>query len=160
MWSTHPWWGVLKNFQWVLRIKNIFTLILSRECYAVLVAQSCPTLCDPKDCNLPGSSVQWDSSDKNSGVGCHALLQRICPTQGSNLGLLYCRQILYHLSHQGSPSVLECVAYSFSRGTSWPRNRTGVSCIAGRFFTSWANREAPKITGRSSRERITTVKYS
>ena len=40
---------------------------------------------------------------KNTGVGSHSLLQGIFPTQGSNLGLLHCRQILYHLSHQGSP---------------------------------------------------------
>ena len=45
----------------------------------------------------------WDSPGKNSGVGCHFLLQGIFPTQGSNLGLLNCKQILYHLSHQGSP---------------------------------------------------------
>ena len=37
--------------------------------------------------------------------------------------------------------ILEWVAYPFSRETSWLRNRTGVSCIAGRFFTSWATRE-------------------
>ena len=36
-------------------------------------------------------------------MGCHALLQGIFPTQGSNPGLPHCRQILYHLSHQGSP---------------------------------------------------------
>ena len=44
----------------------------------------------------------WDSSDKNTGVGCHFLLQGIFPTQGSNPGLPHCRQILYYLSHQGS----------------------------------------------------------
>ena len=42
------------------------------------------------------------SPDKNMGVGCHAFLQGIFPTQGLNSGLLHCRQILYHLSHQGS----------------------------------------------------------
>ena len=46
-----------------------------------------------------------------------------------------------HLSHKGSPGILGWVAYSFSRGSSWPRNRTRVSCIAGGFFTSWATRE-------------------
>ena len=70
--------------------------------YSVLVAQSCPTLCNLIDCSLPGSSVQWDSSSKNTGVGCHALLQRIFLTQGSSLGLLHCRQIFYCLNHQGS----------------------------------------------------------
>ena len=45
-------------------------------------------------CNLPGSSVHEDSPGKNTGVGCHALLQGIFPTQGSNPGLLHCSQIL------------------------------------------------------------------
>ena len=44
----------------------------------------------------------WDSPGKNTGVGCHFLLQGIFPTQELNLGLLHCSQILYHLSHQGS----------------------------------------------------------
>ena len=45
----------------------------------------------------------WDSPGKNTGVGCHVLLQGIFPTQGSNPGLSHCRRILYCLSHQGSP---------------------------------------------------------
>ena len=45
----------------------------------------------------------WNSAGKNTGVGSHSLLQGIFLTQGWNLGLLHCRQILYHLSHQGSP---------------------------------------------------------
>ena len=48
----------------------------------------------------------WDSPNKNTGVCCHSVLQGIFPTQGSNLGLLHCRQILYRLSHQGSPRGL------------------------------------------------------
>ena len=40
----------------------------------------------------------WDFPGKNTGVGCHFLLQGIFPTQGSNPGLPYCRQTLYHLS--------------------------------------------------------------
>ncbi|KAM7233981.1 hypothetical protein CapIbe_016118, partial [Capra ibex] len=44
-----------------------------------------------------------DSPGKNTGVGCHALLQGIFPTQGSNPGLLHCRWIPYCLSHQGTP---------------------------------------------------------
>ena len=43
----------------------------------------------------------WDSAGKNTGVGRHSLFQGISPTQGLNLGLLHCGQILYHLSHQG-----------------------------------------------------------
>ena len=66
------------------------------SCYSV--AKLC--LCDPMDCSPAGSSVHEDSPGKNTGVGCHALLQEIFPTQGSNLGILHCRWILYHLSHQ------------------------------------------------------------
>ena len=68
-----------------------------------LVTQLCPTHCNPMDCSLPGSSVHGDSPGKNIGVGCHALLQGILPTEGSNPGLLHYSQILYHLSHQGNP---------------------------------------------------------
>ena len=66
----------------------------------------------------------------------------IFPTQGLNPGLPHCRQILYQLSHKGSPGILEWVAYSFSRGSSQPRNWSGVTHIAGGFFTNWAIREA------------------
>ena len=55
------------------------------------------------DRSPPGSSVHGDSPGKNTGVICHALLQGIFLTQGSNLGLPHCRRILYQLSHQGSP---------------------------------------------------------
>ena len=64
------------------------------------------------------------------------------PTQGSNPGLPHCRQILYQLSHKGSPRILEWVAYPFSSRYSWPRNWTRVSWIADGFFTNWATREA------------------
>ena len=110
-----------------------------------LVAQSCPTLCDPMDCSLPGFSVHGDSPGKNTGVSCHALLQGDLPTQGLNPGLQHYRQILYQLSHQGSPRTLQSVAYPFSRGSFQARNRTGDSFIEGRFFTSWATREAPYL---------------
>ena len=46
------------------------------------------TLSDPMDCGPPGSSVHGDSPGKNTGVGCHAFLQGIFPTQGLNSGLL------------------------------------------------------------------------
>ena len=65
-------------------------------------------LCNSMDCSLPGSSVLGDSPGKNTGVGCHDLLQGIFLTQGSNPGLLHCSQILHCLSHQGSP--LQCPA--------------------------------------------------
>ena len=70
-----------------------------------LVTQSYLTLCNPID-----SSVHGESPGRNTGVDCHALLQGIFPTQGSNPGLLHCRWILYQLSHQGSPKVYVKVA--------------------------------------------------
>ena len=51
--------------------------------------QSCPTLCDPTDCSPLGSPVHGDSPGKNTGVGCHFLLQGIFPTQGLNLHVLH-----------------------------------------------------------------------
>ena len=57
----------------------------------------------PWTCSPPGPPVHGKSPGKNTGVGCHALLQGILPTQGLNTGLPHCRRILYHLSHQGSP---------------------------------------------------------
>jgi len=63
------------------------------------------------DCSLPSSSVHGDSPGKNTGVDCHALLQGISPTHGSNPGLPHCRRILYHLSQQGSPKRVKITLY-------------------------------------------------
>ena len=67
------------------------------------VAQSCPTLCGPHGLQPTRLLHPQDSPGKNTGVGCHFLLQGIFPTQGSNPGLPHCRQTLFPLSHQGSP---------------------------------------------------------
>ena len=88
-------------------------------------------------------SVEPQGKPKNTEVGCHALLKWIFPTQGLNPGLPHCRQILYPLNHQGSPVFLKRVANPFYRGSFWPRNRSGVSYIEGRFFISWVTREGP-----------------
>ena len=109
-----------------------------------VLSLSCLTLCDPVDCSPPDFSAHEDSPGKNNGVSCHTLLQGIFATQRSNPGLLHCRWILYHLSYQGSPRILEWVAYPFSRGSSQHRNQTGVSCIASGFFTNYATRKAPR----------------
>ena len=100
------------------------------------VAQSCLTLWPHGLCS------PWNSPGQITGVGSLSLLQRIFPTQGLNTGLLHHRQILYQLSHRGSPRILEWIAYPFSSGSSWPRNQTTVSCITGGFFTNWAIRDA------------------
>ena len=56
----------------------------------------------------------WNSPGKNTGVGCHFLLQRIFLTQGSNLCLRHCRQILYNRNHQGSHCTLHGANLKFS----------------------------------------------
>ena len=94
-----------------------------------LVIQSCLILCNPMDSSLPGSSVHGDSPGKNNGVSCHPLLQGIFPTQGWNPGLSHCRQILYCLSHQGSPRILEWVIYPFSRDLSDPGIELGSPAL-------------------------------
>ena len=128
-WLCHKHWSWLyaqgkhsENIQSTLKVK-------------VKVAQSCPTLWPH------GLYSLWNSPGQNTGMGSCPLLQgifptqRIFPTQGSNPGLRHCGQILYQLSHQGSPRILEWGAYIFYSRFSWPRNQTGVSCIAGGFFT-------------------------
>ena len=84
----------------------------------------------------------WNSPGQNTGLGSLSLLPGIFPTQGSNPGLPHCGRMLYQLNHKGSPRILKWIASPFSSGSSRPRNRTGVSCNAGGFFTNWAVREA------------------
>ena len=71
----------------------------------MLVAQSCPTL-RPHELMPTRPLWPWDSPGKKTGVSSHSLLQGIFLTEGSNFDLLHYRQILYHLSHQGSPLLL------------------------------------------------------
>ena len=115
----------------LLLISLICMLIFLYIFEKVKVAQSCP------DSLLPhGLYSPWSSPGQNTGRGSYSLLQRISPTQELSLSLLHYRQILYHLSHQESPRILEWVAYSFSSGSSQPRDQTRVSCTAGGFFSS------------------------
>ena len=125
--------------------------LVSSLLYCAVVSHSVMSnSCHPMDCSPPGSSVHGDSPGKKTGVGCHALLQGIFPTQGLNSGHLHCRRILYHLSHQGSPRIMEWVAYPFSRGSFQPRDWTHipcVSCTGRRIRYRWATREALSRTG-------------
>ena len=73
------------------------------ECHTVMPDSLRPLGLEPSSLLRP-----WDFPGKNTGVGCHFLLQGIFPTQGLNTGLLHWRQILYHLSHQGSPVSARC----------------------------------------------------
>ena len=93
-------WNQIVLFTWMQKWSK------SNSCVCVcLVGQLCPTLCDPRDCSPPGSSVHGDSPGKNPGVGCPARLQGIFPTQGLNPDLQHCRRILCHLSCQGSSLI-------------------------------------------------------
>ena len=93
--STY-WLCSLRSF------KSVLCMSVSFPVHARM--QTCLILCDPIDCSPPGSSVHGDSPGKNTGVGCHALLQRNFLTHILNPGLLHYRQIFYHLSYQGNPS--------------------------------------------------------
>ena len=86
------------------------------------VAQSCPTLCNPMDCSLPGSSVHRVFQARILEWVAISFLQGIFPTQGLNPGLPHCRvkQTLYHLSHQGSP------VWSFA---DWTWSREQLRCL-------------------------------
>ena len=105
--------GNFTSLPFLLRFKCTLSWTSTPLCTPVLclVTQSCLILSDPMDCSPPGSSVHRDSPGKNTGVGCHALLQGIFPTQGSNPGLSYSSWILSCLNYEGRPLS--------TPGTSW-----------------------------------------
>ena len=160
-WRTWNWTRFVRYLKWKWKLLShvrLFTISwttqsieLSRPEY--WSAQPFPS---PGDLPIPGikprsPTLQADSlpaepqgKPNNTRVGSLFLLQRIFPTQELNQDLPHCRWILYQLSHKRSPRILEWVAYSFSSGSSQPRNWTKVSCVADcrRFFTNWAIGEA------------------
>ena len=101
----------------------------SEEGEDVSVSQLCPTL-QTRGLQPSRLLCPWNSPDKNTGVGCHSLLQGIFPTQESNPGLLHGRQILYHcaiwaLRISGHILVLPdfldlCLVFPFSAGHPLP----------------------------------------
>ena len=101
-----------------------------------LVAQWCLTLCDPTNCKPARLLGPW-------GFSRQEYWNRLpCPPPGDlpNPGVLHCRWFFTDLATREAQEYWRWVAYPFSRGSSQPRNGTGVSCIAGEFFTSWATR--------------------
>ena len=101
--------GIWVNKGWVGRTQafkagKLFNLIL--KTYVSMCV--CETLSCVRLVATPGTIAlcPWNSPGSSTRVGKHSLLQRIFPTQGLNPGLLHCRQILYCLSHQGSPYVI------------------------------------------------------
>ena len=109
----HSWW------QW--KMKTV--------CENEKVSQSCSTLC-----NLMVYTVHGILQARILEWVAFPFLLGFFPIQGLNLGLPHCGRILYQLSHKGSPRIWEWVAYLFARGSSRPKNWTGVSCVTGGFF--------------------------
>ena len=96
------------NAQYVLciaKFKTVNLIMLTVLESESEVAQSCPTLCDPMDCSLSGSSVYVIFQARVLEWIAISLLQGILLTQESNPGFPHCRQMLYHLSHQGIPQL-------------------------------------------------------
>ena len=81
-----------------------------------------------------GLHSAWNSPGQNTGVGSCSLLQGTFPTRGLNQGLPHCRWILYRLSYQGTPRLLEWVDCPFSSRSFWPRNRTNQSLLHCRWI--------------------------
>ena len=101
-WATELNWTELNSGKY--KGANL-VLRLDESEAKVLVAQSRPTLCNPRDCSPPGFSVHGISQARILEWVAISFSRRIFPTQGSNPGPLHCRQILYHLNHQGSPRL-------------------------------------------------------
>jgi len=112
--------------------------------------QSCPTLFRPHRRQPTRLPCSWDSPGKNTGVGCHCLLQcmkvksesevtQSCPTLSDPMD---CSPPGSSVHGTLQARVLEWSAIAFSRGSSWPRGQTQVSSIVGRCFTLRATREA------------------
>ena len=89
--------------------------------FIMMWSESCSTVSDSLQPH--GLYGPWTSPGQNTRVGGHSLLQGIFPTQGSNPCVPHCKWILYQLSHQRRPGILEWVAYPFSSGSFWPRNK-------------------------------------
>ena len=78
------------------------TILVKWACVHAQLPSRVWLFCSPMDCTPPGSSVH-DFPGKNTGVGCHFLLQGIFPTQGSNPCLLHWQVDSLPLNYQGSP---------------------------------------------------------
>ena len=126
---------------WVIEITRLKKFVKSN--LLLLICQFTFWIFQSESRSVMSNSLgPWNSLGQNTGLGSLSLLQGSFLTQGSKPGLPHCGQILYQLSHKGNARILEWVTYPFSRGSSRPRNWTGIACIAGRFFTNWAIGEA------------------
>ena len=80
-------------------------------------SESCLTVSDSLQPH--GLYSPWNSPGQKTGVSSCSFFQGIFPTQALNPGLPHCRRIIYQLNHQGSPRILEWVAYPFSSRSNW-----------------------------------------
>ena len=107
--------------------------------FLVKVTQLCQTLCDTMDYTVHGilqaRILEWVAFP----------FSRVLPNPGIEPRSPALQADSLPAEPPRSPRILEWIAYPFSSGSSLPKNRTGVSCLAGRFFTSWATREAPSM---------------
>ena len=121
----------------------------------MLVTQLCLTLCDSEDCSPPVPSVHGILQARiQKGIAMPSSRGSSQPRDGIQVSRLAGGLLSEPL---GKPNQGEWVAYSFSQGSTWPRNQTGVFCIAGGFFTSWATREP--LRGTSYIELEYTLKF-
>ena len=141
--DREAWWAIVhKVAKSPTQLKRVSTHPCTQHA-AVVLAQLYPTLCHPMGWSLLGSSVhglfqastlEWVSSSWRSFQCSAAQATQPCPT--------LCNPMIYTVHGILQARILEWVAFPFSRASSQPRDWTQVSCIAGRFFTSWATREA------------------
>ena len=101
-WKSFPFWFFKMLIPYLIKVKSLSRVRLFTTPWTA--AHQAPLF--------------MDSSGKNTGVGCHFLLQGIFPTQGSNPSLPHCRQTLYRLSHQGSPILLKEIQINMWRTDS------------------------------------------
>ena len=106
------WWTIMTNSDISKWFQLDIIVMFSENYVKVLVIQSCPTL-QSHGLSLTRLLCPRNSPGKNTKVDCHVLLQGIFPTQGLNPGLLYFKQILYSLSHQGSRDSSQWSGHSF-----------------------------------------------
>ena len=109
--STENIQSVPKDLFYIIQFRIWSTDLMSVcVCVCVCVSHSVVSLFATPWTIAHQDLCHGNSPHKNTGVGCHSCLQGIFPTQGLNLGLLHCRQVLYHLSHQGNPRVGESIS--------------------------------------------------
>ena len=102
---------------------------LSLVIYICLTSESQSRSVVSNSLQTHGLYSAWNSPGQDTRMGSGSFLQGIIPTQGSNPGLPHSRQILYQLSHQGSPRILEWVAYSFSADFPDPGFKLGSPAL-------------------------------